>query len=110
MANIYSGTHEQLCEEILRLEAENLRVRTQRNELRAQVQQLTGDLRERASKRSKERIAEFESEVERLRQICRDAYEVWAGSNGIPEPITCVEDYMLQLLISMRDEVKRGLK
>jgi hypothetical protein len=50
------------------------------------------------------------AEVERLRQICRDAYEVWAGSNGIPEPITCVEAYMLQLLIQMRDEVKRGLK
>jgi hypothetical protein len=50
------------------------------------------------------------AEVERLRQICRDAYEVWAGSNGIPEPITCVEAYLLQLLIAMRDEVKRGLK
>ena len=57
-----------------------------------------------------QRIAELEAEVERLRQICRDAYEVWAGSNGIPEPITCVEAYMLQLLIAMRDEVKRGLK
>jgi hypothetical protein len=57
-----------------------------------------------------QRIAELESEVERLHQIARDAYEVWAGSDGIPEPITCVEAYLLQLLIAMRDEVKRGLK
>lgn len=54
--------------------------------------------------------ADLTAEVERLRQICRDAYEVWAGSNGIPEPITCAEAYLLQLLIQMRDEVKRGLK
>lgn len=53
---------------------------------------------------------DLKAEVERLHQICRDAYEVWAGSDGIPEPITCVEAYLLQLLIQMRDEVKRGLK
>ena len=48
-------------------------------------------------------------EVMRLRQICRDAYEVWAGSEGIPEPETAAEAYIYQLLINMRDEVKRGL-
>ena len=56
------------------------------------------------------RIAELEAEVDHLYQVCRDAYEVWAGSDGIPEPITCVEAYLLQLLIAMHDEVKRGLK
>ncbi len=45
-----------------------------------------------------------------MKQICRDAYEVWAGSEGIPEPETAAEAYLYQLLIAMRDEVKRGLK
>jgi hypothetical protein len=44
-----------------------------------------------------------------LHQICRDAYEVWAGSEGIPEPVYASEAYLLQLLLAMRDEVKKGL-
>ena len=52
----------------------------------------------------------WEKEVAELRAICRDAYEIWAGSAGIPEPQTCSEAYLLQLLLQMRDEVKRGLK
>jgi hypothetical protein len=51
----------------------------------------------------------LEAEVARLRQVCRDAYEVWAGSEGIPVPETCAEAYLLQLLEQMRDEVKKGL-
>ena len=48
--------------------------------------------------------------IERLHQVCRDAYEVWAGSEGIPMPETAAEAYLYQLLIQMRDEVKKGLK
>lgn len=48
-------------------------------------------------------------ERDELHQICRDAYEVWAGSEGIPEPVYASEAYLYQLLINMRDEVKRGL-
>ena len=33
-----------------------------------------------------------------------------AGSEGIPEPETCAEAYLLKLLIEMRDEAKKGLK
>jgi hypothetical protein len=51
----------------------------------------------------------LEAEIDRLRQICRDAYEVWAGSEGIPVPETAPEAYLLQLLTQMRDEVKKGL-
>ena len=47
--------------------------------------------------------------IRRLHQVCRDAYEVWAGSAGIPEPETAAEAYLYQLLIEMRDEVKKGL-
>lgn len=52
---------------------------------------------------------ELMNENNRLRQVCRNAYEVWAGSEGIPEPETAAEAFLLTLLIDMRDEVKRGL-
>lgn len=48
-------------------------------------------------------------ECERLRQVCRNVYEVWAGSEGIPVPETCTEAYLLQLIEKMRDEAKAGL-
>jgi len=51
----------------------------------------------------------IEARTEELQQILRNAYEVWAGSEGIPEPETAAEAYVYQLLIEMRDEVKRGL-
>lgn len=48
-------------------------------------------------------------EIKALREICRDAYEVWAGSEGIPEPETASEGYLLMLVEQMRDIVKLGL-
>ena len=54
-------------------------------------------------------IEALKAEIERLQRICRDAYEVWAGSEGIPEPETAAEAYLLQLLEQMRDEIKKGL-
>lgn len=54
-------------------------------------------------------INDAKREIERLRQVCRDAYEVWAGSEGIPEPKYASEAYLLSLLEQMRDEVKKGL-
>ena len=48
--------------------------------------------------------------IEALRQVCRNVYEVWAGSEGIPVPETCPEAYLLQLVEQMRDEAKKGLK
>lgn len=52
---------------------------------------------------------EAADEIERLRQVCRDAYEVWAGSEGIPEPVNASEAYLLLLLEQMREEVRKGL-
>ena len=52
---------------------------------------------------------ELKMEIERLRQVCRDAYEVWAGSDGIPKPETAGETYLLWKIMQMRDEVKKGL-
>jgi len=48
--------------------------------------------------------------IEELHQICRDAYEVYAGSEGIPTPETAAEAYVYQLLMQMKDEIARGLK
>ena len=53
---------------------------------------------------------EAADEIARLRQVCRNVYEVWAGSEGIPVPETCAEGYLLQLVEKMRDEAKEGLR
>ena len=52
----------------------------------------------------------IEVENEILRQILRDAYEVYAGSEGIPLPETAAEAYLYELLMTMKDEIRRGLK
>ena len=52
---------------------------------------------------------EKEGEVTRLRQVCRNVYEIWAGSEGVPMPETCTEGYLLHLIEQMRDEAKAGL-
>ena len=48
-------------------------------------------------------------EIDRLKQVCRNVYEVWAGSEGIPIPETCPEAYLLNLVEQMRNEAKKGL-
>jgi antirestriction protein len=57
-----------------------------------------------------EREARLLARVEELQQILRDAYEVYAGSEGIPMPETAAEAYVYQLLMQMKDEIARGLK
>lgn len=44
-----------------------------------------------------------------LESACRDIYEVWAGSEGIPMPETAPEGYLLFLVEQMRDIAKRAL-
>ena len=48
---------------------------------------------------TKERYDYFIWEIERLRGALRDIYEVYAGSEGIPKPMTAAEGYLLQLLM-----------
>ena len=49
------------------------------------------------------------AEVERLRAALRDAYEVYAGSDGfIPE--TCAEGYQQQIIKQMVDAISVVLK
>ena len=42
---------------------------------------------------------EAADEIERLRGALRDIYEVYAGSEGIPKPMTAAEGYLLQQLM-----------
>ena len=44
---------------------------------------------------------EAADEIERLRAAFREIGEVYAGSEGIPQPITAAEGYLLQLLMEM---------
>jgi hypothetical protein len=43
------------------------------------------------------------------RNYCREIYEVWAGSEGIPMPETAPEAYLLHLVEQMRDIAREGL-
>jgi len=75
------------------------------NDLRAKNQNLFNALMKSTAYSDKlnQRITELE-------QICRDAYEIYAGSEGVPEPETAAEAYVYQLLMQMKDEIARGLK
>lgn len=67
----------------------------------------------RRYKRDRSDYAEYcyqaADEIDRLRQVARNVYEVWAGSDGIPMPETAAEAYLLHLVEQMRDEAKNGL-
>ncbi len=51
----------------------------------------------------------IDNEINILRQVARNVYEVWAGSEAIPTPETALEKYLLRLVEQMRDEAKKGL-
>jgi len=44
------------------------------------------------------------------KELFREIYEVWARSEGIPEPATCTEAYLLRLIEQMRDIAKQGME
>ena len=50
------------------------------------------------------------NEIERLREALRNAYEVYAGSEGIPSPITASEAYLVYLLNEMVHIINDALK
>ena len=55
-------------------------------------------------------IRELERENDGLRQVCREIYEVWGGSDALPIPETAPEAYLLKLVEQMRDAAREGLK
>ena len=44
---------------------------------------------------------EAAAEIEKLRAAMHDIYEVYAGSEGIPRPVTCSEAYLYELVREM---------
>lgn len=75
----------------------------------AGAQQLAEELKTRLTTLSREHNYRVSEELDRLRATARNVYEIWAGSEGVPEPKTAVEAYLLQLIEQMRDEARKGL-
>jgi len=44
-------------------------------------------------------VKPYADEIERLRGALREIYEVYAGSEGIPQPLTAAEGYLLSLFM-----------
>ena len=49
-------------------------------------------------------------EIEGLRKVLREIYEVYAGSEGIPQPMTAAEGYLLSLLMEVVEIASKALK
>ncbi len=55
-------------------------------------------------------LREKDAEIERLREALREIYEVYAGSEGIPQPMTAAEGYLLSLLMEAVEIASKALK
>ena len=55
-------------------------------------------------------LREKNAEIERLREALREIYEVYAGSEGIPQPLTAAEGYLLSLLMEVVRIAQNALK
>ena len=60
---------------------------------------LVRQLRRDAAEFDSEIYADAADEIERLREALREIYEVYAGSEGIPQPMTAAEGYLLSLFM-----------
>lgn len=47
--------------------------------------------------------------IEKLEAALREIHEVYAGSEGIPEPMTAAEGYLLRLLTEMVGVTRKAL-
>ena len=48
--------------------------------------------------------------IEKLEAALREIHEVYAGSEGIPEPMTAAEGYLLRLLTEMVGVTRKALE
>ena len=67
------------------------------------VERLRGDF-------SDERLEIAADKIVRLRKALREIYEVYAGSEGIPQPMTAAEGYLLSLLMEVVRIAQEALK
>jgi hypothetical protein len=54
-------------------------------------------------------FAESVKRIEELEAALRDVYEVYAGSEGMPRPMTAAEGYLLQLVKEMANITRAAL-
>lgn len=47
--------------------------------------------------------------IEQLEAALRDVYEIYAGSEGIPQPMTAAEGYLLHLVREMANTARAAL-
>jgi hypothetical protein len=52
----------------------------------------------------------YKTEIAQLREALREIYEVYAGSEGIPQPMTAAEGYLLSLLMEAVEIASKALK
>jgi hypothetical protein len=52
----------------------------------------------------------YKSRIEQLEAALREIHEVYAGSEGIPEPMTAAEGYLLKLLTEMVGVTRKALE
>jgi hypothetical protein len=53
---------------------------------------------------------EAADEIVQMREALREIYEVYAGSEGIPQPMTAAEGYLLSLLMEVVRIAQKALK
>jgi len=54
-------------------------------------------------------FSDARKQIERLREALREIYEVYAGSEGIPQPMTAAEGYLLSLLMEAVEIASKAL-
>ena len=57
----------------------------------------------------KQELAQRDGRIEQLETALRDVYEVYAGSEGIPQPMTAAEGYLLHLVKEMANTARAAL-
>ena len=57
----------------------------------------------------KQELAQRDGRIEQLEAALRDVYEVYAGSEGIPQPMTAAEGYLLHLVKEMANTARAAL-
>ena len=62
------------------------------------------------NERSKCLCGELADRIEKLVAALREIHEVYAGSEGIPEPMTAAESYLLKLLTEIVGVTRKALE
>ena len=64
----------------------------------------------RACEATFDHLEKQDDRIEKLVAALREIHEVYAGSEGIPEPMTATEGYLLKLLTEMVGVTRKALE